>query len=69
VLRDGSLVQAYRNRAQSRVKEKYDWDYVVDRYEQLFAQMAGKTTSSPRPYDGEPAPVSAEKSFSRSASA
>jgi glycosyltransferase involved in cell wall biosynthesis len=43
VLRDGSLVQAYRNRAQSRVIEKYDWDYVVDRYEELFARMAGKT--------------------------
>ncbi|HXT63015.1 MAG TPA: glycosyltransferase [Pyrinomonadaceae bacterium] len=41
VLRDGSLVQAYRNRAQSRVTEKYDWDYVVDRYEELFAKMAG----------------------------
>ena len=41
VLRDGSLVHAYRNRAQARVKEFYDWDYVVDRYEDLFAKMAG----------------------------
>jgi len=41
VLRDGSLVHAYRNRAQARVKEAYDWDYVVDRYEDLFAKMAG----------------------------
>ncbi len=41
VLRDGSLVQSYRNRAQARVQEKYDWDYVVDRYEDLFARMAG----------------------------
>ena len=40
-LRDGSLVHAYRNRAQARVKEAYDWDYVVDRYEDLFAKMAG----------------------------
>ena len=41
VLRDGSLVHAYRNRAQARVKEFYDWDYVVDQYEELFAGMAG----------------------------
>ena len=41
VLRDGSLVQSYRNRAQARVKEMYDWNYVVDRYEDLFARMAG----------------------------
>ena len=41
VLRDGSLVQSYRNRAQARVQQAYDWDYVVDRYEELFAKMAG----------------------------
>jgi glycosyltransferase involved in cell wall biosynthesis len=40
VLRDGSLVQSYRNRAQARVLEFYDWDYVVDQYERLFAEMA-----------------------------
>jgi glycosyltransferase involved in cell wall biosynthesis len=42
VLRDGSLVHSYRNRAQARVQEMYDWDYVVDQYEHLFATMAGK---------------------------
>src|SRR3989475_11183113 len=41
VLRDGSLVHSYRNRAQARVQDAYDWDYVVDRYEDLFAKMAG----------------------------
>ena len=45
VLRDGSLVQSYRNRAQARVQQNYDWDYVVDRYEELFARMAGITLS------------------------
>ena len=44
VLRDGSLVQAYRNRAQHRVQSHYDWDTVVDQYEQLFARMSGKAT-------------------------
>lgn len=42
VLRDGSLVQSYRNRAQLRVQQNYDWERVVDQYEQLFASMAGK---------------------------
>jgi glycosyltransferase involved in cell wall biosynthesis len=42
VLRDGSLVQSYRNRAQVRVQRYYDWDRVVDQYERLFAHMAGK---------------------------
>ena len=41
VLRDGSLVQAYRNRAQQRVQTHYDWDGVVDQYEQLFRRMSG----------------------------
>ncbi|HJZ78765.1 MAG TPA: glycosyltransferase [Pyrinomonadaceae bacterium] len=45
VLRDGSLVQAYRHRAQARVQDAYDWDYVVDRYEDLFAKMAGVSFS------------------------
>lgn len=44
VLRDGSLVQAYRNRAQQRIKKHYDWETVVDQYEQLFARMSGQET-------------------------
>src|SRR6185503_19979881 len=42
VLRDGSLVQAYRNRAQQRIQTNYDWDGVVDQYEQLFRRMSGQ---------------------------
>jgi len=42
VLRDGSLVQAYRNRAQQRVQTHYEWDGVVDQYEQLFRRMSGQ---------------------------
>jgi glycosyltransferase involved in cell wall biosynthesis len=41
VLRDGSLVHAYRQRAQLRIRTHYDWERVVDQYEQLFAEMAG----------------------------
>jgi len=42
VLRDGSSVQAYRNRAQQRIQKHYDWETVVDQYEQLFARMSGQ---------------------------
>jgi hypothetical protein len=42
VLRDGSLVQAYRNRAQQRV-QTVRLGTVVDQYEQLFASMSGST--------------------------
>jgi glycosyltransferase involved in cell wall biosynthesis len=56
VLRDGSLVHSYRNRAQTRVLEAYDWEYVVDQYEQLFANMAGEPLSeSKHPAVNEPA--------------
>jgi len=54
VLRDGSLVQAYRNRAQQRIQKHYDWETVVDQYEQLFARMCGQEIPS------EPVRVEAE---------
>ena len=57
VLRDGSLVQAYRNRAQQRIQSHYDWEKVVDQYEQLFARMSGRAihTIEPTPATIEPA--------------
>src|SRR6185436_461996 len=54
VLRDGSLVQSYRHRAQVRVQQFYDWDRVVDDYEQLFGELTGTRPSDP----GERMPVS-----------
>lgn len=68
VLRDGSLVHAYRNRAQARVKEFYDWDYVVDQYEDLFAKMAGLTLPV-RTVSSATKTASAIKETARSASA
>ncbi|HVS83827.1 MAG TPA: glycosyltransferase [Pyrinomonadaceae bacterium] len=70
VLRDGSLVHSYRNRAQARVQEMYDWNYVVDRYEDLFARMAGlPLPERDRATTTEPAPhPTREKSLTRSAS-
>ena len=49
VLRDGSLVQAYRNRAQQRIKTHYAWENVVDQYEQLFARLCGRTAPPQAP--------------------
>jgi glycosyltransferase involved in cell wall biosynthesis len=70
VLRDGSLVHSYRNRAQARAREHYTWDRVVDQYEQLFAKMAGQpfpeadqATATESPSDSV-----REKSMSRSVS-
>jgi len=59
VLRDGSLVHSYRQRAQTRVRENYDWDYVVTQYERLFAGMAGQAESlgAETPADEEAANV------------
>ena len=71
VLRDGSLVHAYRNRAQARVQEKYDWNFVVDCYEELFARMAGASLPTREAVSEieSAAPATAEKALSRSASA
>lgn len=55
VLRDGSLVQSFRHRAQLRVQRFYDWDRVVDQYERLFAEMAGISSG-----DGGQGPQAAE---------
>ncbi len=58
VLRDGSLVQAYRNRAQLRVQKHYDWDRVVDQYVQLFERISGKNLlAEDTPLKAQAAPV------------
>jgi glycosyltransferase involved in cell wall biosynthesis len=51
VLRDGSLVQSYRNRAQMRVQKCYDWETVVDQYERLFRRMTGSLAEEPESQD------------------
>ena len=56
VLRDGAIVNQYRQRAQARVRERYDWEHVVNQYEELFARMAGIPLPAPA---FEPAPRAA----------
>jgi glycosyltransferase involved in cell wall biosynthesis len=48
VLRDGSLVQAYRHRAQLRIQKHYDWEHVVDQYEELFSRMSEQSLADTR---------------------
>jgi hypothetical protein len=47
VLRGGAMVTQYRQRAQARVRERYDWEHVVDEYERLFARMARMEPPAP----------------------
>ena len=55
VLRDGSLVHGYRQRAQTRVERHYDWEKVVDKYEEMFLKMSGLPAPTMRTVESEPA--------------
>jgi glycosyltransferase involved in cell wall biosynthesis len=67
VLRDGAIVAAYRQRAQQRVARHYDWERVVDLYENLFARMAG--LPEPRPAELFTAHETEEQGAARGAAA
>src|SRR5437773_1975689 len=69
VLRDGSLVHSFRHRAQARVQDAYDWDYVVDQYEELVSRMAQLTVPSRESHDDSARTAVREKSMTRSTSA
>jgi glycosyltransferase involved in cell wall biosynthesis len=69
VLRDGSLVQSFRHRAQARVQDAYDWDYVVDQYEELFARMARLSVPRRKSEDAAATVGVSEESMTRSTSA
>src|SRR5437762_3581365 len=70
VLRDGSLMHSYRQRAQLRVQENYDWNYVVDQYERLFARLCGKglVEATPLVSEAETGVGKQKKELTRSAS-
>jgi glycosyltransferase involved in cell wall biosynthesis len=46
-LGDDAMVRAYRERAQSRVREHYDWEHVVDQYETLFMRLSKQGCHAP----------------------
>jgi glycosyltransferase involved in cell wall biosynthesis len=48
VLRDAALVARLRRRAQERIKEAYQWEYVVEGYERILRRgVAGEFRSAP----------------------
>jgi glycosyltransferase involved in cell wall biosynthesis len=60
-LLDGGMVANYRQLAQNRVREFYDWEGVVDRYEELFMKLAGiPSTDRPSSALREALPIAAE---------
>jgi glycosyltransferase involved in cell wall biosynthesis len=60
-LLDGGMVANYRQLAQNRVREFYDWEGVVDRYEELFMKLAGiPSTDWPSSALREALPIAAE---------
>lgn len=36
---DPSLAEVYRQRAQDRIRDAYSWDFITDRYENVFADL------------------------------
>jgi hypothetical protein len=56
------LVQAYRHRAQFRIRTHYDWENVVDQYERLFARLSGKALAEPEKEPATDAPSTSEVS-------
>jgi glycosyltransferase involved in cell wall biosynthesis len=61
VLRGGAMVTQYRQRAQARVRERYDWEHVVEEYERLFARMAGIEPPAPAFVAADAQQAAAEK--------
>src|SRR5215210_7565168 len=63
VLRGGAMVAQYRQRAQARIRERYDWEHVVEEYERLFARMAGRSERFAPAFEAaDPAAASVEAS-------
>ena len=67
VLRGGAVVNQYRQRAQARVRERYDWEHVVVEYERLFARMAGVEPPAPAFAAADPRAAHAEAAHDESA--
>jgi glycosyltransferase involved in cell wall biosynthesis len=67
VLRGGAVVNQYRQRAQARIRERYDWEHVVDEYERLFARMAGMEPPAPAFVAADPRAAQTESARDESA--
>ncbi|HEU0177186.1 MAG TPA: DUF1972 domain-containing protein [Blastocatellia bacterium] len=54
VIDDPTIISEYRNRAMARVIERYNWKQITDRYEELFARLAGVKTPASKPAPTDP---------------
>src|SRR5262245_4236487 len=54
VIDDPTIISEYRHRAMMRVIERYDWERITDRYEELIARLAGVNISDRRPAPADP---------------
>jgi glycosyltransferase involved in cell wall biosynthesis len=71
VIDDPSIIIEYRHRAMARVTERYNWEQITDRYEELLARLAGVEipASRPAPTDPPTYPVFTEEAAPRAKSA
>jgi glycosyltransferase involved in cell wall biosynthesis len=71
VIDDPAIIGAYRHRAMARVTERYNWEQITDRYEELFARLAGVEIPASRPAPTDPVsqPAFAEETTPKAKSA
>src|SRR6266540_3632822 len=64
VIDDPTIIGEYRHRAMTRVIERYNWERITDRYEELLARLAGVKIPAgrPAPADSRSYPLYAEES-------
>ena len=53
VIDDPTIIGEYRHRAMTRVIERYNWDRITDRYEELLSRLAGVKIPARRPAPGD----------------
>src|SRR5215475_1323278 len=54
VINDPTIISEYRRRAMDRVNERYNWERITDRYEVLFARLAGVKIPASKPDHADP---------------
>jgi glycosyltransferase involved in cell wall biosynthesis len=54
VIDDPTIISEYRHRAMTRVIERYNWEQITDRYEELLARLAGVEIPASRPVPIDP---------------
>jgi glycosyltransferase involved in cell wall biosynthesis len=55
VIDDPEIIGEYRHRAMARVTERYNWEQITDRYEELLARLAGVEIPARRVASTDPA--------------